>query len=60
MSIQAVALILGQDHDAHESCVDEIGESKIDQTVLAAKGNRWFGPFLGQWQETFSFTSSEN
>ena len=43
-----------------KTAVDQVGDRKIDQSVLAAEGNSRFGPVDGQGHEAFTFAAGEN
>ena len=60
MKIQAVALVLGEDHDAQESGVGEVREDEVDQPVLAAKRHGGLGSIEGQRQQALAFATCED
>ena len=60
VTIQAVALVLGQDRDPPVTAVGEVGKNEVDEAVNAAKRHRRLGPVSRQWIQPLAFTSSED
>jgi hypothetical protein len=58
--MQALALVLGQNHDLEKTSVDEIREREVDQPILATKRDRRFGTIASQRTESLSLAAGEN
>jgi hypothetical protein len=52
MAQQGVRLVLGDDADASQARIEAIGQSKIDDSELAAKVHGWLGPVIGEVHQT--------
>ncbi len=60
VAVEAVALVLGQHHDADDPGIDEIGQNEVDQPVAPTERNRRLGPIAGQGCQTLPRTTGEN
>src|SRR5690606_19497272 len=60
MDVEAVALVLGEDHDAAVPAVDEIREREIDQPVVAAEWDCRFGPIPGQGHQALALAAGQD
>jgi len=54
VGVEGLALVLRQHLDLVETAVDEVGESQVDDPILAAEGDGGFGPVQGQGVQTGS------
>ena len=57
---QRVRAVLGHDHHVHDPRVDAVGESEIDDAVLAGERNRGLGAPVGQDAEARPFSAGED
>jgi hypothetical protein len=55
-----VAFVLGQHGDAPVAAVDQVRQGEVDQPVVAAEWNGWFGPVGSQRGQAFTFTSGKD
>jgi hypothetical protein len=54
---EGLRLVLSKNEDGPNAGVDEITQHEVDDTVLAAEGNRGLGSLGSQGIETGSFSS---
>jgi hypothetical protein len=54
VAIEREGFVLSEDEDAAEAGVDAVGESDIDDAVVAAKGDCGLGAIAGEGEEAFS------
>jgi len=55
-----VAFVLGEDHDAQQPRVGQVGEGEVDQAVVAAEGHGRLCAVKGQRQKAFAFSPCED
>jgi hypothetical protein len=60
VTVQAMALVLGQDAHLEDAAISQVGEREVDQPVKTAERDRGFGPVRGQRAEAASGTSGEH
>ena len=60
MAIQRVRLVLRKNDDLSKPRVDEVGDGKINQTVVARKRYSWLGAVSRERHQSFALTPSEN
>ena len=51
VTVEAVTLVLGEDDDAPETAVDQVGQDEVDDPVAAAERHGRLGPVIGQGGE---------
>ena len=60
MAVERERLVLGEDVDAAQAGVDAVGESDVDDAVMAAKGHGGFGTVAGERKEPFPAPPASN
>ena len=60
VAVQGVGLVLRQHRNAHVACVDEVGQDKIDQTVVAAERHGGLGTVSGQRKQALALTAGQD
>ena len=60
VKVEAVALVLGEDHDPQEAGVGQVRQDEVDEPVLAAERHRGLGPIEGQRHQPLAFAAGED
>ena len=60
MDVEAVALVLGEHHDASETTVDQVRQRKVDEPVLATMGNGGLRTNGGEGHESLPHPAGEH
>ena len=60
MDIEAVALVLCENDDLQEAGVRQVREDKIDQSIMASKGNCGLCPIERQGHESLALAAGED
>ena len=58
--IQGVGLVLGQDADAAQAGVDEVGEDEVDEPIGAPERHCWLGSVSGQRHQSLALPARED
>ena len=54
VSVQGVRLVLGQDANTQETCVDQVGQHEVHEAIRTAEGHSRFGPVGRQRHQPLS------
>lgn len=60
MEVEAVALVLGEDHDPSVPGVDQVGEGEVDQPIVPGKWDRGLGPVPSQREQPIPRPTGED
>jgi hypothetical protein len=60
VTVQTVALVLGQDGDVQDAGVDQVRQGEVDQPVEPGERDRGFGPVGGERSQPLALTTGED
>ncbi len=58
--VEAVALVLGEHHDANEAGVHQVGQGEVDEPVVAPERHRRLGAIPGEGEQSLALAPGEH